>query len=59
MIISVRVLLPAKAKSPREATEVGIETEVRLLLRNAETPMDLIEEGISTEFKLLALNALL
>ena len=57
MIISVRVLLPAKAKSPREATEVGIETEVRLLLRNAETPMEVTEEGIVSDVKPLPLNA--
>ena len=58
IVTSVRVLLPAKAKSPREATEVGIETEVRLLLRNAEAPMEVTEDGIVTDVKLLPLNAL-
>ena len=49
--------MPAKAKSPRETTEVGIETEVRLLLRNAETPMEVTEEGIVSDVKPLPLNA--
>ena len=57
-VISVRPLFPAKAKSPREVTPVGMETEVRLLLRNAEAPMAVTEEGIVTDVKPLPLNAL-
>ena len=58
MIISVRPLFPAKAKSPREVTPVGMETDVRLLLRNAEAPMEVTEEGIVIDVKPLPLNVL-
>ena len=50
--------MPAKAKSPRDVTLVGMETEVRLLLRNAEAPMEVTEEGIVTDVNPLPLNAL-
>ena len=43
-VTSVRPLLPAKAKSPREVTPVGMETDVRLLSRNAEAPMEVSKE---------------
>ena len=56
-VTSVRPLFPAKAKSPRNVTLVGMETEVRLLLRNAEAPMEVTEEGIVTDVKPLPLNA--
>ena len=58
MVISVRPLFPAKAKSPRDVTLVGMETEVRLLLRNAEAPMEVTEDGIVSDVKLLPLNTL-
>ena len=57
-VTSVRPLFPAKAKSPKEVTDAGMETDVRLLLRNAEAPMEMTEEGILTDVKLLPLNAL-
>ena len=56
-VTSVRPLFPAKARSPREFTLVGMETEVRLLLRNAEAPMEVTEEGIVSDVKPLPLNA--
>ena len=57
-VTAVRLLFSAKAKSPREVTPVGMETDVRLLLRNAEAPMEVTEDGIVTDVKLLPLNAL-
>ena len=58
IVTAVRLVFPAKAKSPRDVTLVGMETEVRLLLRNAEAPMEVTEEGIVTDVNPLPLNAL-
>ena len=57
-VTSVRPLFLAKAKSPKEVTDAGMETDVRLLLLNAEAPMEVTEDGIVTDVKLLPLNAL-
>ena len=46
IVTSVRPMLSAKAKSPRDVTPVGMKTDVRLLLRNAEAPMEVKEEEI-------------
>ena len=43
----MRFALSAKAKSPRDVTEAGIETEVIFLFRNAEAPMDFIPGGMN------------
>ena len=53
IVTSVRSALPAKAKSPREVTPVGMETDVRLLSRNAEAPMEVSKElgGMLRELK--------
>ena len=50
-VISVRLLLPTKAESPREVTEVGMVMDVRLLLRNAAAPMEVIEEGMAADVR--------
>ena len=58
IVTAVRSVFPAKAKSPKEVTDAGMETDVRLLLRNAEAPMEVTEEGIVSDVKPLSLNAL-
>ena len=59
IVTAVRLVFPAKAKSPKEVTGVGMETEVRRLLRNAEAPMEVNKEleGIVRDVRRLFWNA--
>ena len=60
IVTSVRLVFPAKAKSPKEVTDAGMETDVRLLLRNADAPMEVNKEleGIVRDVRRLFWNAL-
>ena len=59
IVTSVRSAFPANAKSPKEVTGVGMETEVRRLLRNADAPMEVNKEleGIVRDVRRLFWNA--
>ena len=59
IVTSVRSALPAKAKSPKEVTGVGMETKIRRLLRNADAPMEVNKEleGIVRDVRRLFWNA--
>ena len=57
IVTSVRLVFPANAKSPKEVTDAGMETDVRRLLRNAEAPMEVTEEGIVRDVRRLFWNA--
>ena len=53
MITSLRLLLPAKARSPREVTEAGMLTAVRLLPLNAPAPIDVTEGEMVSDVSFL------
>ena len=55
IITSLRLLLPAKARSPKEVTEDGMLTDLRLLPLNAPAPMEVTEGGMVSDVRLLFL----